>query len=260
MNTARSTFTDAIEDHLALKQQNAHLEGEMPIDNYDVGDPLDRYPGGPVKPAVGQGSQDPSEAVFAEVSDLEPEAVDADWHAHEAPTMVGNAAMVQPPMESLGGMAPLLSLVTDLDDEDTLTPDAGDSLFTPGGVVRFPGGAGGDRVADETQVFGHMPAADTLVGDVIEPSAAQDSVSDEQPVIVIDSSEPLTGSDVQISGLSAPAMSTLTPPPAKAKSGNSNGGRWFGLGRKKNKGRKADSDGEKGAGWFAEQPRDFEWK
>ena len=46
MSTARSAFTDAIEDHLALKKQNASLEQAMPIARYDVGDPLDRYPGG----------------------------------------------------------------------------------------------------------------------------------------------------------------------------------------------------------------------
>ena len=33
---ARSFFTEAIEDHLALKKQNAALESAMPLARYDV--------------------------------------------------------------------------------------------------------------------------------------------------------------------------------------------------------------------------------
>ena len=49
MSTQRSIFTEAIEDHLALKKQNSGIEQAMPLARFDVGDPLDRYPGGPVR-------------------------------------------------------------------------------------------------------------------------------------------------------------------------------------------------------------------
>ena len=39
-----SGFARAIRDHLELKSRNADLDGEMPIDRYLDGDPLDNHP------------------------------------------------------------------------------------------------------------------------------------------------------------------------------------------------------------------------
>jgi hypothetical protein len=39
-----SGFARAIREHLELKSQNAGLDGEMPIDRYLDGDPLDNHP------------------------------------------------------------------------------------------------------------------------------------------------------------------------------------------------------------------------
>lgn len=39
-----SGFTRAIREHLELKNRNAELDDEMPIDRYLEGDPLDNHP------------------------------------------------------------------------------------------------------------------------------------------------------------------------------------------------------------------------
>ena len=39
-----SMFTRAIQDHLALKQQNADLGGQMPLDRYHIEDPFENHP------------------------------------------------------------------------------------------------------------------------------------------------------------------------------------------------------------------------
>ena len=39
-----SGFARAIREHLALKSRNAELDGEMPIDRYLDGDPLENHP------------------------------------------------------------------------------------------------------------------------------------------------------------------------------------------------------------------------
>jgi hypothetical protein len=39
-----TTFGRAIQEHLALKQRNAGLDGEMPIDRYHLDDPFDNHP------------------------------------------------------------------------------------------------------------------------------------------------------------------------------------------------------------------------
>jgi hypothetical protein len=39
-----SGFARAIREHLELKNRNAELDGEMPIDRYLDGDPLDNHP------------------------------------------------------------------------------------------------------------------------------------------------------------------------------------------------------------------------
>ena len=39
-----SLFAQAIQEHLELKQKNAKLDAEMPIDHYKVEDPFDNHP------------------------------------------------------------------------------------------------------------------------------------------------------------------------------------------------------------------------
>jgi hypothetical protein len=39
-----SGFAQAIREHLALKSRNADLDGDMPIDRYLDGDPLENHP------------------------------------------------------------------------------------------------------------------------------------------------------------------------------------------------------------------------
>jgi hypothetical protein len=39
-----SPFTAAIEEHLALKRRNAHLEEELPLDEYTADDPFRNHP------------------------------------------------------------------------------------------------------------------------------------------------------------------------------------------------------------------------
>ena len=40
----RSMFTEIIQDHLRLKEQNAELEREMPLGRYKVEDPFENHP------------------------------------------------------------------------------------------------------------------------------------------------------------------------------------------------------------------------
>ncbi len=37
-------FSRAIEEHLSLKKRNAGLDGSMPIDQYEVADPMENHP------------------------------------------------------------------------------------------------------------------------------------------------------------------------------------------------------------------------
>ena len=39
-----STFARVIEDHLELKRRNATLDGNMPLDRYQVDDPFENHP------------------------------------------------------------------------------------------------------------------------------------------------------------------------------------------------------------------------
>jgi hypothetical protein len=41
---SESPFAEAIREHLALKAQNSGLEGDMPLDPYLDGDPLENHP------------------------------------------------------------------------------------------------------------------------------------------------------------------------------------------------------------------------
>jgi hypothetical protein len=44
MTGSSSLFSSVIEDHLALKRQNSHLDDDMPIDEFTVHDPFENHP------------------------------------------------------------------------------------------------------------------------------------------------------------------------------------------------------------------------
>ncbi len=262
-----SIFTQAIEDHLALKKQNASLEPTMPIERYHekVGDPLDRYPGGTV--AAGTVADEPIEVDVDEpASGDEPDDDDGSLEAVAADDEIA----------PLGGMAPSLSLVDDLDRNNALNdteaaaanlaartggPEVLDELPSEGQVVRFPGGAGpreqaapapdeavpgssdGDLDAgDQTQFLPSLGIEDVIppaaAGEPVDPPAAADDAHDE--VIVIDSESPT--------------------PPERADAGDPERARkrrWFGLGGRR-KQEAATGPVEEG-GWFSDTPRQFSW-
>ena len=41
---SESPFASVIQDHLELKKQNADLDGEMPLDRYQIEDPFENHP------------------------------------------------------------------------------------------------------------------------------------------------------------------------------------------------------------------------
>jgi hypothetical protein len=43
MSESRSLFATVIEEHLALKRRNARLNGEQPLDTYQVADPFENH-------------------------------------------------------------------------------------------------------------------------------------------------------------------------------------------------------------------------
>ena len=43
MTNGQSLFASVIEDHLALKRRNAHLNGVAPLDRYEVADPFENH-------------------------------------------------------------------------------------------------------------------------------------------------------------------------------------------------------------------------
>jgi hypothetical protein len=254
MTSQRSMFTEAIEDHLALKKQNSHLQAAMPIDRFDVGDPLDRYPGGPVRPATGLDDSPAAElaagvaasaAAMAATSLGTPQ--DGVATSHAAASVVEGE--FRRPLEPLGGMTPMLSLVEDLDEDDdasTAMPSfmgtgseaVASTMVLPadtvgdvqGSVVRFPGGAG---PREEQQ----------LVIDAAPEQVAE--TTGEQPVIVIDADEPLAPSG---------ATERREAREASRQPGARKRPSFFGLRRKKQQ-----EETVEGAGWFAQAPRDFDW-
>ncbi len=44
MTVVESPFASVIQDHLELKKQNAELDGEMPLDRYQIEDPFENHP------------------------------------------------------------------------------------------------------------------------------------------------------------------------------------------------------------------------
>jgi hypothetical protein len=164
MTSTRSMFTEAIEDHLALKKQNVHLDAAMPLSRFDVGDPLDRYPG-----AITRTPEVEEEAFAPSEDDVDGgDIVDAQFRA---------------PLEQLNGMTPMLSLVEDL-DEDAADVDQTSLMPLEDQVVRFPGGVGlgRDEATEEAPTYG----TNALTTEDIDAPAPS-----PQPVIVIDADEPL---------------------------------------------------------------------
>jgi len=43
-NYPASPFANVIQDHLELKKQNAELDGDMPLDHYQIDDPFENHP------------------------------------------------------------------------------------------------------------------------------------------------------------------------------------------------------------------------
>ncbi len=256
MSTARSAFTEAIEEHLALKKTNLGLESAMPLARYDVGDPLDRYPGGPNRAA------DDSTVVIAE--DVDAVLVDAELpptdatqllvgpspeQAMEAATAL-EPAFTDRPFEPL---APMLSLVEDIDEDDSIEMPAVSVEPTSADVLRFPGGVGprDEAVATtdepaldaqlpmETHTF-NAPATPVTAGTPEQDAVAHDAPTGEQPVLVIDADEPLTTSGFD--------------EPIEPSRGARKKPRFFGMGRSKKNQKSEGADG-----WFTDGPRDFNW-
>jgi hypothetical protein len=252
MTNSRSVFTEAIEDHLALKKQNTTIEMAMPLARYDVGDPLDRYPGGPSR-GVDAGTvvvADDVESVFADAAapgSFDPDATQmfagpSPEQAMEAATAL-EPAFGDRPFEPLTGMTPMLSLVEDIDEDDADASDAPSGPLTVDGgdVLRFPGGVGPRDTASEqpleTQTFSAFDAAPQHAGDHFD---LDEAATGEQPVLVIDTDEPITEFDA------APTVSTPRDRTARP--------RFFGLGA-----RKKSKEQQKADGWFTDGPRDFNW-
>jgi hypothetical protein len=247
-------FTDAIEEHLALKKQNATLDASMPLARYDVGDPLDRFPGGPVRAAG-----DAETVVVADPGAPSPDAFVTEGddstqlfvgpspeQAMEAATLLEPTAFGAQPMEPFGGgMTPLLSLVEDIEDEAETPGSFADdapvaSLDAPvaADVLRFPGGVG---PRDEMPAATQTPTAvQPTLDSAVDSFAEFDAPTGEQPVLVIDTSEPL-----------APSDSARVMEPSRADRRRPRP-RFFGLGKKKQQ----ESAGD---GWFTDGPRDFNW-
>lgn len=239
MSTARSLFTEAIEDHLALKKQNTTLESSMPLARYDVGDPLERYPGGPVRPA-GENTVVVSENA-APSTQADPAFGPSPEQAMEAATLL-EPGFVDSEITPLNGMAPMLSLVEDIEEETAVEAEAGAQPAVPeaADVLRFPGAVG---PRDESA----SASADTQLSIQEEIPAAQQTASlqleefgeaptGKQPVIVIDTNESFSS-----------VSSDEVREPSKRKRP-----RFFGLGRKK-------GDKNNGDNWFTDGPRDFNW-
>ncbi|MCW2974598.1 MAG: hypothetical protein JWN72_2871 [Thermoleophilia bacterium] len=258
MTNARSVFTEAIEEHLALKKQNTLLEAAMPLARYDVGDPLDRYPGGPSRGIDGTVVvADDVETVFndgvAPASSFDPDSTQmftgpSPEQAMEAATALEPAFGHGHPFEPLTGMTPMLSLVEDIDEDEgdldapVSTVDASAATDVDGGdLLRFPGGVGprdetvpvsAEQTMLTTSAF-DAPQHTTHASDI----EFEDAATGEQPVLVIDADEPLASDAPQAH---APRERTARP-------------RFFGLGRKKSK------DQQQADGWFTDGPRDFNW-
>lgn len=244
-STARTSFTEAIEDHIALKRQNAALESSMPISRFDIGDPLERFPGGPVRPADGS-APDPvtivtgalvTDAVgIANDSDVASTAVAPAVEAHVGPTPQQAMRAAEDfdtehgrTFEPLSGMVPMLSLVEDIDDEDA---SMGMLAIPAADIMRFPGGAGprdgGTALAP--------PAGATEV--------LEEAPTGEQPVIMVDVDEPL-----------APGLADDEPRSPE----RSRRPKFFDLVRRRRGRDEGGSGGEASSDWFNGDSRDFTW-
>jgi hypothetical protein len=166
-------------------------------------------------------------------------------------------AFADRPFEPLNGMAPMLSLVEDIEDESGDAHVATPAEQAQASVLRFPGGVGprdeqseqpsaepdesgapvgGEQLPMTTHAF-TMPTEPS--SDAPETGEQQDAPTGEQPVLVIDTDEPLATSGFD--------------EPVEPRAARRSKPRFFGLGRR-NKGKSKDGDG-----WFTDGPRDFNW-
>lgn len=259
MSTARSAFTEAIEEHLSLKKQNSTLEQAMPLARYDVGDPLDRYPGGPNR-ATDTGTVVIAENVdsFADPTTAAPQ-MDPSMFAGPSPQQAMEAATSLDPgfadrmFEPLNGMAPMLSLVEDIDEDGFVSSSSPQSEPANADVLRFPGGVGPRDEQQELATTDAAPVSTTpaagepapmqthVFNAPFEPSEDEqlEAATGEQPVLVIDTDEPLATSGFD--------------EPVEPRAARRSKPRFFGMGRKK------QDKGSNGDGWFTDGPRDFNW-
>lgn len=254
---ARSLFTEAIEDHLALKKQNAALESTMPLARYDVGDPLDRFPGGPAR-AAGTDTVvvTDGDAPATDVADAMPAGDATQIFVGPSPEQAMEAATsLEPafgdrPFEPLNGMAPMLSLVEDIEDDVASIEDFQPMEPAPADILRFPGGVGpreDESVAEvapmQLEAF-DAPMSTPLAAPAnpMQPGSFDelDAPTGEQPVLVIDTTEPFASTDGE------PPVASRSDARKRSRP------RFFGLGRKKQDEAGAD-------GWFTDGPRDFNW-
>lgn len=270
MSTARSVFTEAIEEHLSLKKQNVRLEAVMPLARYDVGDPLDRYPGGPPRgvesgtiavqepgpnldaptngagPGVPATAATPTPSVPDTSQDTQLLVGPSPEQAMEAATALESVFADRPFAPLSGGMTPLLSLVEDIDEDDAAPGAVRSGLPTEppaADVLSFPGGVGTREGAVLAVDSGNVdsPSGAMVAAKDAATATSHEGPTGEQRVIIVDTSEPLAGA------------SDYSEPPAASRSNARKKPRFFGLGRK-NKQQDAAADG-----WFTDGPRDFDW-
>ena len=153
------------------------------------------------------------------------------------------------PFEPLNGMAPMLSLVEDIEEELAPLEHALANESAPADVLRFPGGVG----PRDDEAVTPIPAMQLEAFDAAAPTAVPtnpvqpdsfdqlDAPTGEQPVLVIDTTEPFASTDGE------PPVASRTEARKRSRP------RFFGLGRKKTEEPGAD-------GWFTDGPRDFDWE
>ena len=86
MSESKSLFAAVIEEHLALKRRNAHLNGQRPLSAYEVADPFDNH------------------ALFKTEASLLDRAIArlAALHSYETPAIAGWRAAATAPATAAG--------------------------------------------------------------------------------------------------------------------------------------------------------------
>jgi hypothetical protein len=77
-----SSFSQVIQDHLALKERNSRLEGEKPLDNYKTQDPFENHP--LFKTEEQARLEETMDGEEPAVSDQEPALVPDTWPTEES--------------------------------------------------------------------------------------------------------------------------------------------------------------------------------